>query len=177
MENTQAPPNKEEQYQSALKSLQLFFATKGKSYKLSFQTKMALITAAIKSKIPDFGFVGFYVVANQLDENGNPTEKKILEVGPYQSEGLVTPIIDFGKGVCGDCWKEKAIQVVNDVTSCKNYIACDDITKSEIVLPVFSSKEDKENVTAVLDIDSTLLNRFDEKDSKALQEILDFIYL
>jgi len=175
MENNLA--NKEKQYQKAEKDLQIFFASKGSKHKLSFSTKMALVTAAIKNAVPDFGFVGFYVVAPLLDENGNPTEEKVIELGPYQAENLVAPIIEYGRGVCGDCWKEKAIQVVNDVASCKNYIACDDITKSEIVLPVFQNKDDKENVTAVLDIDSTLLNRFDDSDSVALQRILNFIYL
>ena len=42
------------------------------------------------------------------------------------------------------------MQLVEDVKECKNYIACDDETQSEIVLPVFKGDE----VIAVLDIDS-----------------------
>lgn len=41
-------------------------------------------------------------------------------------------------------------QVENDVSICKNYIACDDDTKSEIVIPIYEN----DVVIAVLDIDS-----------------------
>ena len=168
--------DKGERYTKAENKLRIYFENHP-GQKLSFNTKMALICAAIKHQIPDFGFVGFYVVAPLLDNDGNPTEKKVLELGAYQSDILASPIIDYGKGVCGDCWKAKEVQIVNDVTTCKNYIACDDVTMSEIVLPVFKSKDDKSEVLAVLDIDSHLKNRFDEKDAEHLQRILDFIYV
>ena len=62
------------------------------------------------------------------------------------------------------------------MTSCNNYIACDDDTKSEIVIPVFSSETDRENVLAVFDIDSVIKDRFDEVDIKYLEQITNYMY-
>lgn len=44
-----------------------------------------------------------------------------------------------------------------------NYIACDDETLSEIVVPVFD-KDDKTKVVAVLDVDSDKKSRFKQED-------------
>lgn len=69
---------------------------------------------------------------------------------------------------------------MNNVKACKNYIACDNETKSEIVLPVFDqSPLDNPHavVRAVFDIDSTVLDRFDELDVKYLEKITALIYL
>lgn len=54
---------------------------------------------------------------------------------------------------------------------CQNYIACDDETQSEIVVPVFKDGE----VIAVLDIDSEQLARFDKVDAEYLAKIVEFI--
>lgn len=58
---------------------------------------------------------------------------------------------------------------MNNVKACKNYIACDNETKSEIVLPVIHPTTGK--VLAVFDIDSTILDRFDELDKEYLEKI------
>jgi putative methionine-R-sulfoxide reductase with GAF domain len=39
--------------------------------------------------------------------------------------------------VCGTAAATLETQVVDDVTVCNNYIPCDDVTRSEIVVPVF----------------------------------------
>lgn len=123
---------------------------------------MTLISVAIQKSNPEFNFVGFYEV---------DTKEDILKVAPYQSDILASPFIKFGDGVCGTCWKEASVQIVNNVKLCKNYIACDDVTKAEICVPVFDKT--KKNVVAVLDIDSTTLDRFNEIDSQHLSKILD----
>lgn len=176
METAHLDYDKIKAYTKAENSLKMFFEECTGS-KFSFQSKLALISAAIKKHLPDFGFVGFYVVAPLLNSDGSPQDKQVLEIGAYQSDILASPIIEIGKGVCGTCWETKQTQIVNDVRLCKNYIACDDVTLSEIVLPVFKSKDDKDTVTAVLDIDSHIVNRFDEKDAEHLQKILDFVYV
>ena len=48
-------------------------------------------------------------------------------------------LIEFGKGVCGTAALEQTTQIVDDVSVCQNYIPCDDVTRSEIVLPVFGN--------------------------------------
>jgi L-methionine (R)-S-oxide reductase len=128
---------------------------------LSLVAKMSLISASINN-VGGMNFVGFYVKKNE----------KFLEIGPYQSDILPCAIIEFGKGVCGTCWKDNRTVIVNDVSAIENYIACDDVTKSEIVLPCC----DKDgNFIAVLDIDSPNLNNFNETDELFLRKFLDLL--
>ena len=55
---------------------------------------------------------------------------------PYQ--GVLAARIGFGRGQSGACAAERATQVqAEDVSVCANYIPCDDVTRSEIVVPVF----------------------------------------
>jgi L-methionine (R)-S-oxide reductase len=156
---------------------QFFQKYNDKGNKLSLVAKMASICASIKNHCKDFGFVGYYIVVDLLDSEGKklePAETR-LEIGPYLSSFVATPRIGFGNGVCGTAWKEKTVQVVNDVSLCKNYIACDSETNSEVVIPIFDQK-DGSNVVAVLDIDSNFKNRFSEEDRAALERISDLIY-
>jgi len=61
--------------------------------------------------------------------------------------------------------------VVADVHDFQGHIACDDASRSEIVIPII-----KENrLIGVLDIDSPLLKRFSEDDRAGLQKIVDII--
>ena len=163
-------------YENAYNDLYFWFEEYNGANKLSFTSKMSLITSAIKKHLTDFGFVGFYVVAPLLDDKGQPLEDQVLEIGPYCSDILPSCRIRLGKGVCGSSWKDKKTYIENDVSTCTNYIACDDVTKSEIVLPVFKSKDNKDDVIAVLDIDSIYLNRFEREDEEWLNKILDLIY-
>ena len=73
--------------------------------------------------------------------------------------------IGMGKGVCGTAAALNATQRVADVHQFEGHIACDSASNSEIVIPVRCGEE----VVAVLDIDSPLLNRFDEDDQKGLE--------
>jgi GAF domain-containing protein len=75
----------------------------------------------------------------------------VLEIGPYQSDILATAHILIGKGVCGTCWETKQTRLINRVRECKNYIACDNVTKAELCVPVFNAQGE---VKAVFDIDS-----------------------
>ncbi len=56
-----------------------------------------------------------------------------------------------------------------NVAKFPGYIECDKQTKSEIVVPVFNNKRE---LIAVLDIDSSCLNAFDELDKKYLKQIV-----
>eukprot|EP01015_Nassula_variabilis_P035039 TRINITY_DN872_c0_g1_i4.p2 TRINITY_DN872_c0_g1~~TRINITY_DN872_c0_g1_i4.p2 ORF type:complete len:102 (-),score=18.58 TRINITY_DN872_c0_g1_i4:102-407(-) len=94
----------------------------------------------------------------------------------YQSVILATPFINYGKGVCGTCWATKQVQIVNDISTCDNYIACDEETKSEVVIPVFYDSTATSEVRAVFDVDSIHKDRFDEIDEKYIQELVNFLY-
>lgn len=120
----------------------------------------ANISAALKQA---FGFfwVGFYIV-----------KRDQLVLGPFQGIIACTRI-KYGKGVCGTAWKEKKTIIVEDVDQFPGHIACDAASRSEIVIPLF----DRDEVVAVLDIDSEHLNHFDETDALYLQQIVKLLEL
>jgi GAF domain-containing protein len=108
----------------------------------------------------NFFWVGLYAV------KGNE-----LVLGPFQGTVACTRI-DFGKGVCGHCWKEKKTIIVDDVDSFAGHIACSSESKSEIVLPVFDKAG---NVTMVFDVDSEHLAHFSKVDEEYLLEVVRII--
>ena len=78
------------------------------------------------------------------------------------------------KGVCGSAWQRKETIVVPDVEQFPGHIACSSLSRSEIVVPVFSQAGE---VVAVLDIDSKELATFDETDRQYLEAICGLITL
>ena len=81
--------------------------------------------------------------------------------------------IGFGRGVCGTAWKQRQTIVVPDVEQFPGHIACSSLSRSEIVVPVFSQAGD---VVAVLDIDSKELATFDDIDCEYLEGIVDLLH-
>ena len=119
---------------------------------------MANICAAIHETM-GFFWTGFYRV--QGDE---------LVLGPFQGP-VACMHITFGRGVCGTAWKEQRTIVVPDVEQFPGHIACSSLSRSEIVVPVFSKDG---TVVAVLDIDSKELATFDDIDRQYLETICKF---
>lgn len=52
-------------------------------------------------------------------------------------------------------------------------VACDGLTKSEIVIPLYIS--DKSSPVGVLDLDSTVLGTFDGDDKDGLEGIVEIL--
>ncbi|GHN00974.1 hypothetical protein WSM22_24630 [Cytophagales bacterium WSM2-2] len=113
------------------------------------------VAAALKQTFKFF-WVGFYLV------KGNE-----LVLGPFQGPIACTRI-GFGKGVCGTSWKEEKTILVPDVEKFPGHIACSSDSKSEIVLPAFKNGK----VALVLDVDSDMLNDFDETDAEHLGRLM-----
>lgn len=91
-------------------------------------------------------------------------------MGPYQGPLIACGLISFGAGVCGSAAGTKTTQVVEDVKAIENYIACDDETASEIVVPVLHPETGE--VHSVLDIDSEALAAFDATDQACLEALV-----
>ena len=119
---------------------------------------MANMVAALKMSF-DFFWVGFYLV-----------KKEALILGPFQGPIACTRI-PMGKGVCGQAWEQKKNIIVPDVSLFQGHIACCSDTKSEIVIP----KIIEEDVIFILDIDSDILNFFDEIDAYYLPKLIALI--
>lgn len=108
---------------------------------------------------PRFFWTGFYVV--------DPLKPNELVVGPYVGT-LGCLRIPFGKGVCGACAASGETQLVPDVHAFPGHIACDSRSNSEIVVPV---RDKNGELIAVLDVDSTSHDAFDEIDQIGLERI------
>lgn len=145
--------NKEEKYRELLPQLHALVDTETDRV-----ANLANVAAALKQTF-DFFWVGFYRVKG--DE---------LVLGPFQGPVACTRI-RLGKGVCGTAWKEAHTLIVPDVDQFPGHIACSSASKSEIVVPVIQEG----NVIGVLDIDSDMLNSFDEIDARYLEEICTYI--
>lgn len=114
-------------------------------------------TAAVLKEYMRFFWVGFYLV-DRVDNQ--------LVVGPYQGP-LACGRIDFGKGVCGQAWKEGKTLIAEDVKGFPGHISCSPEAKSEIVAPIKKNNE----VKGVLDVDSDKLADFDAIDKEFLERI------
>ncbi len=113
---------------------------------------------------PRFFWTGFYEV--------DPLKPSELVVGPYQGT-LGCLRIPFGRGVCGAVAASGTSLIVPDVHAFEGHIACDSATNSEIVVPVFNAQGE---LAAVLDVDSTEFNAFDEVDRAGLERICALVF-
>ncbi len=122
---------------------------------------MATIVCELHHGLDHFDWTGFYRVV----------EPGLLKIGPYQgTHGCLS--IPFERGVCGKCARERATQLVPDVSRLPFHIACSSSTRSEIVVPVLDRRG---AVRAVLDVDSDTLDAFDATDAERLEEICGWL--
>lgn len=121
-----------------------------------YATTASLLVQAFGDR---FFWCGFYEV--------DPAKPNELVVGPYQGT-LGCLRIPFGKGVCGASAAKRETIVVPDVEAFPGHIACDSRSRSEIVVPVMHQGA----LIAVLDVDSTELAAFDERDASGLAAVV-----
>ena len=133
---------------------------------------MANVCAAIHETM-GFFWTGFYRVMPKVQSGGFDKDTTELVLGPFQGP-VACMHIPFGKGVCGSAWQRRETIVVPDVEQFPGHIACSSLSRSEIVVPVFSQAGE---VVAVLDIDSKELATFDETDRQYLEAICGLISL
>ncbi len=119
---------------------------------------MANLVAALKEQF-NFFWVGFYLV-----------KKNELVLGPFQGPVACTRIAK-GRGVCGTSWQNEQTLIVPDVEKFPGHIACSSLSKSEIVIPIFKDA----HVIGVLDVDSDLLDAFNETDARFLEQMVQMI--
>ena len=116
-------------------------------------------SALLKTSFPNTVFAGFYLF------DGNE-----LILGPFQG-GVSCVRIALGKGVCGESAASRQTVIVGDVKTYPNYISCDSSARSEIVVPMV--KEGR--LLGVLDLDSSLVDDYDDLDQKYLEEFVSIL--
>ena len=125
-----------------------------------FLANTANTAALIYEYAGDLNWAGFYF--RQGDE---------LVLGPFQ--GRVACVrIPMGQGVCGTAARRGESLVVDNVHQFEGHIACDAASNAELVVPLF----DEQAVVGVLDLDSTVIGRFDDEDRAGVEQLVS-VYL
>lgn len=110
------------------------------------------VAACIYASYETINWAGFYFV-----KHGE------LVLGPFQGKPACTHI-SFNNGVCGKCYRDKAVMRIDDVNAFPGHIACDSASRSELCVPVIVEGE----VIMEIDIDSPDINRFSEAEEKEM---------
>ena len=119
--------------------------------------RFANAAALLNWFLEDINWVGFYFTENDRGD---------LVLGPFQ--GLPACVrIPCGKGVCGKAVAAEATQLVPDVFAFPGHIACDSVSRSELVVPLKSAEQE---ILGVLDIDSPSPARFDRVDAEWMEK-------
>jgi GAF domain-containing protein len=117
-------------------------------------------TIEILKEIPHYHWVGIYLVKG--DD---------LVLSHYLGKPTEHTKIKIGQGICGAAVVDEHTIVVPDVLGDDRYIACSNETRSEIVVPIFSSGK----IIGEIDIDSDVPDAFDSDDSRMLERVAQIL--
>ncbi len=116
----------------------------------------ANMAALLYHGLPDLNWAGFYFHRGEE-----------LVLGPFQGKPACVRI-PIGRGVCGTAAARAATVLVAEVHEFPGHIACDPASRSELVVPLLESGR----VSGVLDLDSPLPGRFDERDRDGCERLV-----
>ncbi len=111
--------------------------------------------AAIFHSLPQVNWVGFYFLRDDT-----------LVLGPFQGRPACVRIV-VGAGVCGTAARERRSVLVPDVDAFPGHIACDTVSRSELVVPLLREGD----LLGVLDLDSPDLARFDAEEQAGCETL------
>lgn len=116
---------------------------------------MANVAALLWQFLPDLNWAGFYRVVGDG-----------LVLGPFIGKPACIRIA-MGQGVCGTAAATAETQLVPDVHAFPGHIACDALSRSELVVPVIRHGR----VIAVIDLDSPTPARFTKDDAIGVEAL------
>ncbi|GAA5901437.1 hypothetical protein JCM8208_001803 [Rhodotorula glutinis] len=131
-------------------------------------------------------WAGFYVVPSLLSRHAPSTDPTQLLLGPFHGRPACNSVSLKGTssrpvGVCAAAFLSGETVVVPDVEARPGHIACDGVTKSEVVVPIVvrRTREDgteEDAKVGVLDIDCEGLNAFDDEvDKEGLEQFVEVV--
>jgi GAF domain-containing protein len=115
-------------------------------------------SALIYQMMPALNWAGFYFLQSDSE----------LVVGPFQGKPACVRIA-VGRGVCGTAVEKGASILVEDVHAFPGHIACDEASRSELVVPL----RHKGRVIGVIDLDSPIPARFDADDQAGIEALAE----
>ena len=133
---------------------QILAALEGETDEVALQATLACL---LWETLPQTNWCGFY----------RRVADRMLAVGPYQG-GMGCLRIPFERGVCGACARTESTQLVPDVQAFPGHIACDDATRSELVIPITVGGR----LRAVLDLDSPHPGGFSAAEARILEALM-----
>lgn len=128
--------------------------------KLSLENSLKFVCDYLQKNINGYDWVGFYFHS-----------KNKLVLKTYSGLKTDHTIIPFGKGICGQTAESNQPIIVKDVNEEDNYLSCNINVKSEIVVPIFVNDEN----IGQIDIDSNIIDRFNNDDLNFLKKINSLI--
>ena len=137
---------------------QIMAALEGETDEVAVQATLACL---LWETLPQANWCGFY----------RRVADRMLAVGPYQG-GMGCLRIAFDRGVCGACARTGATQLVPDVHAFPDHIACDDATRSELVIPITVQGR----LRAVLDLDSPHAGGFSAAEARILEDLMARVF-
>ena len=121
------------------------------------QSAMEGIVGLLIASFAHYDWVGIYLM---VDNN-------TLRLGPFRGDPSPHTEIPIDKGICGAAVRERQTIIVPDVNADPRFLACSIKTRSEIVVPIKRG----DLILGEIDIDSDLINAFDDRDRKMLEKI------
>jgi L-methionine (R)-S-oxide reductase len=120
---------------------------------------LANAASVIYHGLPALNWAGFYLARG--DE---------LVLGPFQGRPACVRIA-IGSGVCGTAALQRQSLLVPDVHDFPGHIACDEASRSELVVPLIRGN----TLVGVLDLDSPQAARFDAQDQSGCEALVAVI--
>ena len=99
-----------------------------------------------------------------VDDSGD-----MLKLEAFDGRSTDLTEIPVGKGVCGKAVADKTDLNVADVCAAEEYLECSVDTRSELVVLIRRHEE----ILGQIDIDSDILDGFDEPEVAAVREVAD----
>ena len=126
----------------------------------SYTEAMAQAVNVLKEQMPDYSWVGVYLMDGQE-----------LVLGPFRGKPSPHTRIPLNQGICGAAASTKETIIVDDVDADPRYLACSLETRSEIVVPILRGSD----VLGEIDIDSDKKAAFGPADRELLEAVANLL--
>lgn len=120
---------------------------------------IANFAAYLADHMEDINWVGFY-----LDDGQK------LRLASFIGKPACLEIA-YSRGVCGHAFTQKSTVLVDDVHQFPGHIACDERSRSEMVIPFYVDHK----LVGVLDLDSPTTARFKAADQDLLEKAVSIL--